>query len=197
MFVAADQRIGTARLELTPLRVEDADEMADVLADPELYEVIGGSPPTVDQLRRRYEQMVVGHSPDGRQQWLNWVVRLRGDEAGGDAGREAGSAVGTLQATVMADGARADIAWIIGKPWQGRGYAGEAAQALVAWLGDSGVGRVTAHIHPRHAASQAVARRAGLTPTEEVHDGEQRWSSDASMKGEHRQTPEGPRRPRW
>lgn len=36
MFVAADQRIGTARLELTPLRAADADEMATVLADPGL-----------------------------------------------------------------------------------------------------------------------------------------------------------------
>lgn len=116
--------------------------------------------------------MVVGHSPDGLQQWLNWVVRLRRD----DAGVNAGQAIGTVQATVMVGGARAEIAWIIGTPWQGRGYAGEAAQALADWLRDSGVGCVTAHVHPRHLASQAVARRAGLTPTQEFHDGERRWS---------------------
>jgi RimJ/RimL family protein N-acetyltransferase len=170
-FIAADQRIATTRLELTPLQVGDADEMAAVLADPALYEVIGGSAPTTVQLRRRYEQMVVGHSPDGREQWLNWVVRLRGDDAG--------RAVGTVQATVMVDGVRAEIAWIIGTPWQGRGYAGEAAQALADWLRDSGIGWLTAHVHPRHLASQAVARRAGLTPIETFHDGEQLWSSGA------------------
>jgi RimJ/RimL family protein N-acetyltransferase len=161
----------TARLELTPLQVGDADEMADVLADPALYAVIGGVRPAPAQLRRRYEQMVVGHSPDGHQQWLNWVVRLRGDDAG--------RAVGTVQATVMADGGRAEIAWIIGTPWQGRGYAGEAARAMADSLLDSGIGWLTAHVHPRHLASQAVARRAGLTPTETFHDGEQLWSSGA------------------
>jgi RimJ/RimL family protein N-acetyltransferase len=171
LFVPADQRIVTARLALTPLQMGDADEMADVLADPAMYEVIGGAPPGLAELRRRYEQMVVGHSPDGRQQWLNWVVRLRGDDAG--------RAVGTVQATVMADGRRAEIAWIIGTPWQRHGYAGEAAQAMADWLCASGIGWLTANIDPRHLASQAVARRAGLTRTETFHDGEQLWSSGA------------------
>ena len=144
-----------------------ADEMAVVLSDPALYAIIGGAPPTADQLRTRYEQLVAGYSPDGRQQWLNWVARL----IDGGAGR----AIGTVQATVTA--AAAEIAWIIGTPWQGRGYASEAATALTRWLLDGGVDRVTAHIHPRHPASQAVARRAGLTPTGVFDDGEELWCS--------------------
>lgn len=55
------------------------------------------------------------------------------------------------------------------------GYASEAAVALVGALVDAGVGRVVAHIHPGHAASEAVAQRCGLTPTEDFHDGERRW----------------------
>jgi RimJ/RimL family protein N-acetyltransferase len=168
MSVAPDQPIATARLELTPLQVANAGEMAVVLSDPALYAIIGGSPPTVDQLRGRYEQLVAGRSPDGRQQWLNWVVRLRGDDCR--------RAVGTVQATVTAAGA--EIAWIIGTPWQGRGYASEAATALTRWLHGSGVGRVTAHVHPRHLASQGVARRAGLTPTGVFEEGEELWSSE-------------------
>ena len=46
--------IGTERLLLTPLRPEDADEMAGVLADPELHRFIGGRPATVEELRTRY-----------------------------------------------------------------------------------------------------------------------------------------------
>jgi RimJ/RimL family protein N-acetyltransferase len=67
------------------------------------------------------------------------------------------------------------VAWVIGTPWQGRGYAGEAAQAVVGWLEDEGVGSVTAHIEAGHAASARVAVAAGLSPTDEIEDGEVVW----------------------
>lgn len=153
------------RVVLTPLRVEDADEMVAVLASPTLYRFTGGEPPTLDALRRRYAAMVVGHSPDLQQEWLNWVVRLEQD----------GAAVGTVQATIDREDGRAEVAWVIGTDWQGRGYASESAAALVRALVEAGVPWVVAHIHPDHAASEAVARRCGLTPTEQWHDGERRW----------------------
>ena len=59
-------------------------------------------------------------------------------------------------------------------PWQGRGYAGEAAQAMVGWAPDQGMQEVVAYIHPKHHASAAVAARAGLLPTE-IDEGERVW----------------------
>lgn len=156
--------IRSARLDLSPLRPTDAEEMVEVLADPLLYSVIGGEPPTLGELRRRYERLAVGRSHDGHQQWLNWVVRVRDD--GGS------QPVGTVQATVTADPDRAEVAWVVGTPWQGHGYASEAAGALVAWLRERGVGRVVAHVAPGHLASEKVAAAAGLRPTAELHDGE-------------------------
>ena len=38
-----------------------------------------------------------------------------------------------------------------------------------------GVERFVAHVGPANAASEAVTRRAGMTPTEDVRDGERRW----------------------
>ena len=64
---------------------------------------------------------------------------------------------------------------MVGVRWQGQGYAAEAARALVAWLDGRGVATVEAHIHPRHEASAAVARQAGLLPTERFDDGERLW----------------------
>jgi len=157
--------IETDRIVLTPLRMDDADEMVGVLASPTLYRFTGGEPPALDVLRRRYAAMVVGHSPDLREEWLNWVVRLKTD----------GTAVGTVQATIERDDHRAEVAWVIGADGQGRGYASESAVALVRALVEAGVPCVVAHIHPDHAASEAVARRCGLTPTDEWHDGERRW----------------------
>ena len=71
----------------------------------------------------------------------------------------------------------AEIAWVVGVPYQGKGYAAEAARALVAWLADRDIHEVAAHIHPDHAASGRVARRAGLHPTADLVDGEVVWST--------------------
>ncbi|MGW5673556.1 GNAT family N-acetyltransferase [Streptomyces sp. NPDC003860] len=152
----------TARLTFWPLRVAHADEMAEVLGDRRLYGFIGGEPDGTDQLRARYERMTAG-SPRPAEVWLNWVVRLE-DE---------GCLVGTVQATVV-DGT-AEVAWLIGVPWQGRGIAREAARALVDRLAEGPVTTLIAHIHPEHHASAAVARAAGLAPTDRWHDGEVRW----------------------
>ncbi|GAB2845323.1 GNAT family N-acetyltransferase [Streptomyces deserti] len=157
------ETIPTARLDLLPLRVEHAAEMAAVLSDPALHLFIGGAPHSPEALRARYERLVAG-SPDPSVSWCNWVLRLR-------AGQRL---VGTVQATIAAD-RDAEIAWVVGTPWQGRGFASEAARGLVDWLGRRHVRTVVAHIHPDHLASATVAAAAGLTPTEEEQDGETRW----------------------
>jgi len=158
--------IGTRRLLLTPLGQGDADELSEVLADPELHRFIGGRPATAQELRDRYRALEAG-SPRAGEVWRNWVVRRRADAR----------PVGTVQATIggRAGGWTAEIAWVVGVAWQGRGYASEAAQALVAWLGRHDVQEIVAHIHPDHAASARVATRAGLRPTRDQVDGEQVW----------------------
>src|SRR5215471_21652299 len=93
--------------------------------------------------------------------------------------RASGAAAGVVQATLPAGGPTAgpaEVAWVVGRPAQGRGYASEAARSLVALLRDDGW-TVVAHIHPGHLASQRVARAAGLSPTGDVYDGEVRWAS--------------------
>ncbi|MFF2928397.1 GNAT family N-acetyltransferase [Streptomyces mirabilis] len=159
----AAHTLRTARLDLLPLRVEHAGEMAEVLSDPALHTFIGGTPATPEALRSRYERLAAG-SPDPAVVWCNWVLRLR----------EEGCLVGTVQATVT--GEVAEIAWVVGTPWQGRGFAGEAARGLVGRLGEEpGVRTVVAHVHPDHRASAAVATAAGLAPTDRYLDGEARW----------------------
>jgi RimJ/RimL family protein N-acetyltransferase len=169
-----ESTIRTERLVLVPLAVDDAEEMALVLGDQRMYEFTGGEPLPLERLRERYRQLVVGRSADGSERWLNWVVRLADD----------GSAVGAVQATVAADGSNADVAWEVGVPWQGRGIAAEAARALVDWLVERGVADIRACIHPEHAASAAVAARAGLAATSEVVDGETVWRLAPTSAGE-------------
>jgi RimJ/RimL family protein N-acetyltransferase len=160
-----EAEIETRRLLLTPLRPEDAEPMAAVLADQRLHEFIGGSPASVPELRSRYLRLAAGPFDPG-QEWLNWIVRLNAT----------GDPIGTVQATVFrGERPEAVLAWVIGTPWQGRGYASEAARALVGWLSGQGAAVITAHIHPRHAASAKVAERAGLLVTGDLVDGERVW----------------------
>ncbi|GHD19602.1 acetyltransferase [Streptomyces violarus] len=167
MSILAAQAISTSRLDLLPLHIEHAEEMAAALSDPALHTFIGGTPDTPQALRSRYQRMTAG-SPDPAVSWLNWVIRLRDESC----------LTGTVQATVSPSGRGhiAEIAWVVGTPWQGRGIATEAARGLVAWLSCQPVHTVIAHIHPDHRASAAVATAAGLTPTGEWHEGENRWS---------------------
>ena len=158
--------ISTPRLDLVPLRPADADEMVGVLADPRLYTFTGGGPPDRESLRASYIRQIAGQRADGTEEWHNWIVRLRPD----------GTAIGFVQATIVAADAMASVAWLIGVPWQGRGFAVEAVRALVSWLDRYGIRTVVAHIRPDHHASGSVAARAGLEPTHELDDdGEQIW----------------------
>ncbi|MFD5569435.1 GNAT family N-acetyltransferase [Streptomyces cadmiisoli] len=160
------ETVSTGRLDLLPLRVGHAAEMARVLSDPALHTFIGGTPDTQQALHTRYQRLVAG-SPDPAVSWLNWVIRLRAEDC----------LTGTVQATISPSGSGtvAEIAWMVGTPWQRRGIATEAALELVAWLGQTQVQAVVAHIHPGHRASAAVAAAAGLTPTDRHHDGETEW----------------------
>ena len=162
-----DQGWQTGRLDLEPLLATLAAELAPALEDVALHEFTGGTPLDAAALTARYTRLAGRRSPDGRQHWGNWVIRLR----------ETGRAVGTLQVTLPADGPAAglaEVAWVLARDAQGHGYAKEAASSLVARLAADGW-TVLAHIHPGHLASQRVAAAAGLARASVMHNGEFCW----------------------
>ncbi|WP_330267639.1 GNAT family N-acetyltransferase [Streptomyces griseorubiginosus] len=157
------------RLQLEPLRITHAQEAAEILNDVRLHKWIGGTPPTREELEQRYQRQTVGHSPDGRHGWLNWMLRKRAD----------GRLVGTVQATLYQsrpDRVEAELAWVIGHDFQGDGYGKEGASTMALWLRTQGVSGFVAHVHPEHRASAGIARALGMEPTGEVHDSEELWA---------------------
>ncbi|WP_433473056.1 GNAT family N-acetyltransferase [Spirillospora sp. CA-142024] len=185
MYGPIAETIRTQRLVLEPLAVHHADEMAPVLDDTRLHRYIGGEPLSRDELRARYAHLVAGPAPFHQEYWLNWIVRRVRD----------GQAVGYVQATVTpaAPGFTvtpasagstvtpgpprhvASVAWVIGMPYQGFGFATEAARALLDWLLGHGIGDVVATVHPDNRASETVASRIGLRRTAETRDDETVW----------------------
>ena len=111
------------RLVLLPMVSGDALELFGVLAEPSLYAFTGGHPPSsahdLDARIRGRESRV---SPNGDELWLNWTVRLK----------DGGIVVGYVQASVK--GPLAQLAWVVGLRFQGRGYATEASEAMTEWL---------------------------------------------------------------
>ncbi|MDO5617249.1 GNAT family N-acetyltransferase [Kocuria sp.] len=152
---------------LRPITIQDAEVMVGVLSDPTLYQFMGGEPPTVAELEQRYTIQTRGQSPDRSAEWINMAVVL-------DPGQKL---IGYVQATVPHDGGPTEIAWVIGRPWQGQGHASRAAELLFQYLRQRGVCNLVAHVHPEHAASQAIASKLGMTPTEVLVDGETRWET--------------------
>ena len=140
--------------------------MVGVLADPALYVYTGGEPPGLEELQARYARQARGRSPDGSELWFNWIARTR----------ESRTAVGYVQVTLTPAKGVADMAWVIGTEHQRRGYAREAAAAVVEWLASSlRVGRITAHIGDANLASQGVARGLGFTPSDDIEEDERVW----------------------
>ena len=106
-------------LTLEPQTQAHADEMFVVLGDPAIYAHEGEPPASPERLRERFRKLESRTSPDGRQQWLNWVIRLPSSQL-----------AGYVQATVFEDG-RAAIAYEMASAHWGRGIARRAVQAMM------------------------------------------------------------------
>jgi RimJ/RimL family protein N-acetyltransferase len=129
--------LATDRLVLEPQVAAHADAMFAVLSDPAIYEFENAPPDSLAWLRDRYARLESRRSPDGREQWLNWVLRLRD-----------GTAIGYVQATVRER--EAGIAYEMASAHWGRGLAREGVTAMLRELA------------ARHGAQRftAVAKRA-------------------------------------
>lgn len=162
----ADWTLETDSLRLTPMVECDTDALFRLLKDPEIHVFTGGHPPaSADYVTARIRRRESRRSPAGDELWLNWTLRLIADQ----------SVVGYVQAGVTEG--KADMAWVVGVPYQRRGYASEASQRVLQWLRDHlGVHEVRANIHPDHVASHRVARNIGLLKSgERTDEGEEVW----------------------
>ncbi len=151
--------IATARLTLEPQLAAHADEMFVVLGDPAIYEHENEPPASVEWLRERYRKLESRRSPDGREWWLNWVLRLSSSEL-----------AGYVQATVHPD-ARAAIAYELASRHWGQGLAQEAVGAMIAELvATYGVRRLTAVLKATNHRSLRLLERLGFSPgSPELH----------------------------
>lgn len=157
----------TARLCLEPLKLGHADILVEPLQHPDIYRFIPTAPLTIEALRKRYAFLEGRQSPDGKEQWLNWVLFQKTGEG----------AVGTFEATVRENGV-ADIAYVLFPSYWKQGFAREAGAAVIEHLRLCyGVPCVGADIDSRNASSIALVESLGfqrikLTPNADFFRGE-------------------------
>ena len=99
-----------------------AHEMFVVLSDPAIYEFENEPPPSEEWLHSRFHLLESRRSGDGREQWLNWVIRLPG-----------GSLAGYVQATVL-ENHSAFVAYELNSQHWRQGIGSSAVRAMLQEL---------------------------------------------------------------
>jgi RimJ/RimL family protein N-acetyltransferase len=166
--IDGDCELETTRLTLIPMVRQDAEELFQILKDVAMHTYIGGNPPLdIGEVREHLARWESRCSPDGDEIWLNWTLRTKSQQ----------TVIGYVQASIGDAGA--SLAWVVGVPFQGRGYAAEASRAVAHWLTRAQrITRLSANIHPEHLASQSIARKLGLErSSERTSEGEEVWTA--------------------
>ena len=149
-----------AKIVLERQLSKHAVELYPLLADPAVYHFIDEPmPQSCEALRERFRKLESGQSPDGTELWLNWVIRL-----------DKRYAVGFVQATVYQDHT-ADIAYVLGKKYWGKGHAFAAVYHMLHLLATKyAVINLRALVDHRNTRSISLLDRLGLQPKYYIED---------------------------
>lgn len=134
-----------------PLTAAHAAELRCALTDPRVYAHLTGSHPTTTaEIAAHFARMAAGPQEiQGNQVWWDFAVRLQGGEF-----------IGRIQATIH--DRIAEVGYLFGPAFEGRGYATEAVRWLHARLRDLGfVDSFWATVTPENAPSIRLLERLG------------------------------------
>ncbi|GJL93836.1 MAG: N-acetyltransferase [Hyphococcus sp.] len=151
--------IETERLRLRGRTLEDFPFYREMWADPVVTKYIGGKPQDEENCWSKYLRMI-GH-------WAAlgfgfWAVE---EKTSGKLIGEAGFGEFKRNMTPSTKG-EPEVGWVFSPEAHGKGYATEAAQAIVAW-GDGffNGARMSCIIDPPNIGSIRVAEKCGFTLT--------------------------------
>jgi RimJ/RimL family protein N-acetyltransferase len=152
--------IASSRLLLRPWAVDDAEFLLDLESRWEVVRFLGADPTTLsthdDALASIERRRAIDDPVHGI-----WVITSAVD------GRRVGNLL--LKPIPLSTGEPGDgptdveIGWHLHPDAWGRGYATEAAEAVLEDAFSRGLAKVLAVTHPDNHASQAVCRRLGMT----------------------------------
>jgi RimJ/RimL family protein N-acetyltransferase len=143
-------RIETERLLLRPMGVDDVNDVVELHRQPAVSEFLGPATPELALERLKLCQR-------------NW--RERGHDLMAMIERSTGRFVGRMGLRYWPQFNETEAGWALCREVWGRGYATEAARAIIDWgFRTFPLPYVTAMIRPDNSRSVGVARRLGLRP---------------------------------
>lgn len=151
-------KIETARLVLSGRTPADFDEYAAMWADPIVARYTSGAPLSREDAWRNFGRLagvwqLSGYGP--------WIVR---EKATGAFVGDVGPADYRRDSEPRFDD-KIEFGWALSPAQHGRGYAGEALTAALAWSHENLSGRIfCAMIDPENVPSRTVAEKCGFRP---------------------------------
>ncbi|WP_373048978.1 GNAT family N-acetyltransferase [Vulgatibacter sp.] len=154
-------KLETERLLLREFTWEDLDFLASLLADPQVMHFWPKPSYDRDEAKAWMQRTLDRYARDGYGHWL--AIEK-------STGRPVGQVGPLLQEE---EGLRfTEVGYIFATAAWGKGYATEAAAAVVHWCFETlGLDRMHALIRPENTPSQQVARRLGMRPGRQVMHG--------------------------
>lgn len=146
----------TERLTLRPLAAGDAEALAAINADPQVMRYIGNGEPLAPAATEERVARAAAH-------WAEhgWGVFAVVESATGAFAGWAALATPAFLPEILP---ATEVGWRIGRDRWGRGYAPEAARAVIGFaFGELGLDRVVSCIHSENAASIRVAEKLGMS----------------------------------
>lgn len=145
----------TERLLLRPLAAADADAMHVMNSDPDVMRYIGkGEPLSLEETRARTAKAEAHWDAHG------WGVFAAVETATGTLVGWAALATPHFLPEILP---AIELGWRVRSDRWGRGYAPEAARAVVGFaFGELGLDRLVSCIHSQNAASIRVAEKLGM-----------------------------------
>jgi [ribosomal protein S5]-alanine N-acetyltransferase len=157
--VSAASVLVTDRLELRPFTETDLDDLLDVFGDPAVMRYVGAGRRPLDRERLEESQGLV------QEHW-----RAHGYGPLAVVERATGRLIGEAGLQVLEGGPEVEVTYTLARAAWGRGYATEAARAVLAWgFAQLGLEGVVAVVYPQNTASLRVLAKLGMRPAGEQH----------------------------
>jgi RimJ/RimL family protein N-acetyltransferase len=166
--VSPDWPLDTERLTLRPFVESDFEAMHAMRSSPEVVRYLYEEPFSPEQTWDWLRRMMAGSAWANEGDWLSVAV----------VERASGTTVGDLAFHWVSERDRtAEIGFVFDPRHQGKGFATEAARAVVDWaFTTGGMRRVIGRLEARNAASARVLEKLGMRL--EAHFVENEWVKD-------------------
>jgi RimJ/RimL family protein N-acetyltransferase len=155
--------VRTERLLLRPLTEADVDDVFAYQSVPDVVRFLPWPVRTLEESREHTLKRAGLTRLERDDDALVFGIELVG-ESGEDAGRR--TVIGDVSVILSsAANAQIEIGWVLHPSYRGKGYASEAARALLDLIFDQiGAHRVMARLSPENVASVALCSRLGMRP---------------------------------